>query len=454
MPVTNKEAVSDTSAEAAGSLAGPAEPFQPEDAAEASAPVNTIPRGAFLSSIRVTEWYEKPDVSQAAPENVFPVKLDNVVLSIEDTVIIKSWLESIDNRNSIYVYGGAVFDVCDYYAVTARQISAQQWVDYVRDVLPKRNSVNAFRKLDRASIYVHYFAITAFLHFYRSQVEDFPAEDEIEENFPSPPVPPAPSIRDTPDYEEASQILRRASEHDAKAYAMLILAYECLMTPEEIRCMKRSQIQKAAGSEDVVIYIPSRKSSQFIHIRDDVLQVLTAYMATTFSAEGQKLPEEDSLFLNRSGKVLSIQYQRRIIANIQEPLLEKGKIRKCYPLSSFRKAGLNRHLSAEANVGKVAQYAGVTEKYAAYLKKYALPDMAEIPDATVRSRHTIHELIAYAKEEHKEDSMYLDSPVEIRSGNIVVSTCQNMASALSEYILLAKEGRKDLAIIPLPPQNR
>ena len=417
-----------------------------------------LTRGQFLTEVSaaVLPFWAKGSDGGQDDSPVTPIVLPTVTISEDDTRILRSWLVSIDNKPSIRVYGGAVLDVCEYYGETLSQVTADQWISYIRDVLPKRRSVNALRKLDRASIYVHYYAIKAFLPFYRSLTEGFPTEEEIEGLFPEAPVPPPPAIRDTPDLGEVSAILSYASEHDVRTYTIILLAYECLLTPEEIRVLKVSQVQQSASGVNV-LYLPKRREKKFIEIPDDVLQVLSAYIATQFSpdpAEDESVKDSLYLFRNRKGAAFSNQYQASIVHAIQEPLVLSGTINRSYPLSSFRKAGLNRLLSGEASAAEaVAKYAGVTERYANHLKQFALPDMAQMPDKDKKKRRKVRELIALAKDQAGSSADVLDYPVTVYNGAKVIARCPDMASAITLYAELTAEGARGIILAPVIPEK-
>ena len=430
-----------------------AEPECPDDESDGmdgkdGSAAGDLIRSQFLADVAagVLPFWAK-DGSTVIPEPT-PLCLPHAVVSGEDTMSLRSWLLSLKNRSTIRTYGGAVLDVCDYYGLTLSEISADQWVSYVKNVLPKRRSINALRKLDRASIYVHYYAIKAFLPFFRSLTEGFPAEEEIEGRFPEAPVPPPPAIRETPDYDEVSLILSYARDHDVRAYTMIVLAYECLLTSSEIRNMRISHIQKNADGSNV-IYVPTRKGDQFIQVTDEVLAILAAYIAARLPSDSEGIDETAPMFSTNRGAVMTDRYQLYIVHDVQEKLAREGSIRRVYPLQSFRKAGFNRHLSdLSEDPAKVAQYAGVTGKYAAYLKRFALPDMAARPDKAKADGRRIRELLAYAKDNGAAKSDSLTVPVDIVQKGKRKMTCDNMASALREYMKLSAEGEVGLSLVP------
>ena len=407
-------------------------------------------RSRFLADIAngILPFWAKDDREDGIVPEPVPLCLAHAVVSAEDAASLRSWLITLKNRSSIRAYGGAVLDVCDFYGLSLSEISAEQWVSYVRDALPKRRSVNALRRLDRSSIYVHYYAIKAFLPFFRSIKEDFPPESEIEGQFPSAPVPPPPAIRETPDYDEVSQILAYARDHDIRAYTMIVLAYECLLTSSEIRDLRVSSIQKNADGSNV-LYVPTRKGDQFIQVTDEVLAILAAYIAAQLTSDSGEVDESRPLFTTGRGNVLTDRYQLIIVHDVQEKLVQSGTIRRSYPLQSFRKAGFNRHLSdLSEDPAKVAQYAGVTGKYAAYLKRFAMPDMAARPDRDRENGRRIRELIAFAKADGAAKPDSLNSPVDICQDGVTRTSCDNMASALREYMRLSAEGVSGLSLVP------
>ena len=428
----------------------------PGQAAAQKSMQEDIARGSFLglacSCLSKSSHSRPPEQTDSQPFSAIPIRLEYTLVTPEDAACLFSWLKTLKYRGTARTYGGAVLDVCDHFAVTLSSVTAEQWITYMRDILPKRNSRNAVRRLDRTSIYVHYYALTAFLAYYRALRKDFPSAEDLEEHFPAPPVPPPPAVRDAPDSEEVSLLLSHSGEQNPRVHAMIVLAYECLMTPEEIRVLKLSQIQKPEGSDETAIYVPTRRSSRYIRIDDDVMPILSAYIATLFpqSGDGSEpvLPCADPpLFASRGGKKpISEQYQNRCMHAMQEPFAASGRIRRVYPLSAFRKAGLNRILSVSEDTDAIARYAGVTGKYAARLKRFSAPDMASLPE----SSHSIRDMIAYVKAMQAEEGEdILSGPVEIRKNGEPLSSCPDMASALQEYIRLVQSGEEALSLMPL-----
>ncbi len=304
-------------------------------------------------------------------QGMHTVQGNHFVLTRHDTTIFLGWLESLRSPHTIAQYRRMVLSVCERYGASFSDISYEQWVAYMNQVIPQ---MIVTREISVSTSRLMYYSICGFLTYAREHDLVFLPEDPIADFLlPAAAVPTKTSK--LPSAEQISLLLKEAEVSDPQLQMILVIVYECGLSPQEILSLMVSDIRENDARDTYLIIKASNiRKERKIQVRKDVADELYRYLYQNH------LSEKDFLFLNQRGKPLSIRRMQQRMQKLQEPMVLSGELPRYFSLANIRTAAIHRMLVSDyADEFETAEYVGVRADYVSQIKSAGIPDLCRLP---------------------------------------------------------------------------